>query len=170
MAGIADILTELENINKNDLDAIREFGALEMGPKGRSVETLLCADGVTTVKTSPQLREFYSYALWWKLSSVELEWINPEELADILRHPPIEEMVLQDTRGGRIQLEGMNERNSVLFSVDNLQAPFDRAYFVFLGKPEPAVVYAGSEVSVYDDLMEYLESWKASLGDYPEDS
>ena len=165
MTTISEALTRIETITRNDVDAVREFGPLEIGPTGRSVEDLLCVDGTTRVAASPQVREFYAYALWWTFSSVELEWLDPGDLAGIMERPRIEEMLRKDTRDGTVALAGMNEGNTVLFSVDDVDAPFDRAYFVFLDDPEPAVVYAGSEVSVHRDLLEYLEGWITTLGE-----
>lgn len=51
----------------------------------------------------------------------------------------------------------------MLFALDDPDAPFERAYFAFHGRAEPQVVYAGSEISVFDDLAGYLESWLQTL-------
>lgn len=51
----------------------------------------------------------------------------------------------------------------MLFAVDNRATPFERAYFITCAAAEPRIVYAGSEVSVFDDLAGYLESWHQSL-------
>ncbi|MCT2585858.1 hypothetical protein [Actinophytocola gossypii] len=72
-------------------------------------------------------------------------------------------MVDGDFRRGNISVSGMSPSNSVLFALDNRDAPFDRAYLVFDGAPEPRVVYAGSEVSEFEDLHAYLTSWLRTL-------
>lgn len=160
---IVDILTQIEKINRDDVEAAAEFGPLEMGPRGAAVSDLLCVDGKTHVAASPQIREFYEYSLWWRLCSVELEWCNPFKLEELMIKPAIRDMVEGDFDRKNISVDGMIVSNSVLFSLDNRDSPFDRAYFVFGSAPEPRIVYAGSEVTVFENIQEYLESWLRTL-------
>lgn len=160
---IVDLLGRIEKIDSADLDAAVEFGPPEMGPRGVVVTDLLCVDGAGTLKASPQVRAFYGYALWWRLCSVELEWCDPHDIAAIMSEPPIRDMLDGDFRRRNVSVAGMSPSNSVLFALDNRRAPFDRAYLVFGGAPEPRIVYAGSEVSEFADFHAYLTSWYQTL-------
>lgn len=160
---VADVLEQIEQINRGDVAAAAEFGPLEMGPRGVAVTDLLCVDGATRLAASAQVREFYGYALWWRLCSVELEWCDPLDIGTVMAEPSVRDMLEGDFGRNNIAVSGMTVSNSVLFSLDIRDAPVDRAYFVFGNTPEPRVVYAGSEVSVFEDLHAYLESWQQTL-------
>src|SRR5690606_35523565 len=126
---LVDILKQIEEINRADTEAALEFGPLEMGPRDILITELLCVDGKTSVAASTQIQEFSRYALWWRLCSVELEWCDPLKIGEIIEKPAIREMIEGDLNRGNISVDGMKNNNSVLFSVDNYESPFDRAYF-----------------------------------------
>ncbi|SEE12287.1 hypothetical protein [Ruania alba] len=159
---LVTLLEQIELINRDDLDAAMEFGPLELGPRGITVHELLCVDGRSRVATSPQVAEFYAYALWWKHCSVELEWCDPQHSAELVAQPPVRQMITADIAHQDLQIPGLAPSTAVLFALDNRESPFERAYFVF-DISEPRVVHAGSEISVFDDLTGYLESWRRSL-------
>lgn len=160
---LVDVLGRIEQINRADVDAAEEFGRLELGPRGVVVTDLLCVDGVTTRPASSQVRQFYAYALWWRLCSVELEWCDPRAIAATMSEAPVRDVLDGDFGRGNLSVPGMSRSNSVLFALDNRASPFDRAYLVFDASPEPRVVYAGSEVSEFEDLHAYLLSWYRTL-------
>ncbi len=160
---IAELLAELEQINRDDIEAAAEFGPLEMGQRGIEVRELLCVDRRTRFAPSPQIREFYAYAAWWRHCSVQLEWREPCATEAWISRDPVRDMIAADTTPGALTAGGLSPSSIALFALDDPGAPFERAYFVFGDREEPQVLYAGSEVSVFDDLAGYLESWVESL-------
>ncbi|UFU07463.1 hypothetical protein [Ruania halotolerans] len=160
---VTQLLEEIERINGDDLDAAAEFGPLKLGPRGVVLEELVCADRRTRVVPSPQVREFYAYAAWWEHCSVQLEWCNQATIEELYAHSPVQDMLAADCAPGFLTTSGLSPSSIVLFAIDDRDAPFERAYFNVDGGGEPQVVYAGSEVSVFDDLAGYLQSWLDSL-------
>lgn len=161
---VTQLLEEIERLNRNDSEAAAEFGPLKLGPRGIEIHELVCVDGHTTVTSSPQIREFYAYATWWRHCSVQLEWCDPHTAREWNDHGPVREMIVSDTTPRALTPAGLTPSSTVLFALDDLDAPFDRAYFAFDGRAEPQVIYAGSEISIFDDLIGYLESWQKTLG------
>ncbi|SOD62879.1 hypothetical protein SAMN06297387_10842 [Streptomyces zhaozhouensis] len=161
---VTRLLEQIERLNRDDSEAAAEFGPLMLGPRGVEIDELVCVDGRTTVTSSPQIREFYAYATWWRHCSVRLEWRDPHTTREWNGHGPVREMIVSDTAPGFLTPAGLTPSSTVLFALDDQDAPFERAYFTFDGRAEPQVVYAGSEVSVFDDLTGYLESWRQTLG------
>lgn len=163
-----------------------EPGQLQVGPSGEPPDHLTALDGETELPMTPQLREFYGYARWWRGSVLLSEIPDPGEYLDLLTDSQVDlagmlaaeyELpgVLADARG-----RGLNPTRCALLMVDTVTAyPYHRAYLVYdppehsrvgtlTGGHNPAVDFAEPEVWAfvgehhhYADLRAWL-AWCTS--------
>ncbi len=131
----------------------------QIGARGIDVDHLLCTDGATTAPASPQIKEFYRYAISWKHGAIDLVWPDPREMADLLNRPEIARMVRQDLVTEADYVPGVSPANAALFAYDTLPAVFARTYFVFTDAAEPKVVDMATGYEEYDCLADYLSAW-----------
>lgn len=159
---LMDDLVELKRINDEDTESVNEYGAQKMGLSGEEIKRLLSVDGITCINTSPCVQEFYKFSCYWKHNSVELFWLDPKELGAIYKTNSIANMILGDYGpSGTFNEINVTRSNTALFAVDDLQSPFQRAYFWDNGIDiELKVIDAGSEVEVYDTVGEYVAYWR----------
>lgn len=123
------------------------------------VDYLMALDGHSQWRLSPQLIEFYRYASAWHHKVVQLEWIAPRDMPEVVSEPAVSDMIVADIDQGLIDDGSLGRENAVLFAIDHATSPFERAYFVFGDVREPRVIAAGSEVFAYQTLADYLRFW-----------
>lgn len=152
---IRPVLSEIEELSRAGSVPPDRF---QIGPRGVEIDSLLCADGVTRMRASPQIKEFYRYAISWVHGPFALIWFDPRDAAKILTSEEIAYTVRSDLVTDTLDPRARPD-NSALFCYDVINAVYDRAYFVDSGAEEPFVLTAGSGVERFDSLKAYLEFW-----------
>ncbi|MEO1495112.1 MAG: hypothetical protein AAFV19_23460 [Pseudomonadota bacterium] len=161
-------ITELLDAFKARNDAedayIREFGPQRLGPSG-DVSEVLCIDGKTRRPTSPMMKEFYRYARWWRFDAVLHHWIDPVDVAELMKTGHVPNLIANDCdEYGALMVVKDPMTVASIFLIDDPQAVYNRCYFVFdTGRTEPRIITAGAEVHVFKSLQDYLVA-EAGLG------
>lgn len=159
---LIDDLEKIQQANDADVESISEFDPQETGPSNFDIENILAVDMRTKVQTTPLVKKFYSFARYWQHSSIELIWLDPYIAGEIYRMEMVAQMINNDFGvGGALEGFDTDRAHCVLFAVDDLSAPYQRAYFLSNAQDdELKVVDAGSEITKYQNIAEYIAYWK----------